>query len=78
MQTTFSDHHHLEQLVNGAVTTVRTQMDYRPAISQLESAARAGHASAALFLSQLYRQGFRVERDSYKAQYWQNLARQTA
>ena len=78
MQTNQSESHHLEQLVNGAVTAVRTQMDYRTAISQLECAARAGHATAALFLSQLYRQGFRVERDSYKAQYWQNLARQTA
>jgi len=27
-----------------------------------------------LFLAELYYQGFRVERDSMKAQYWQKLA----
>ncbi|EPG8192864.1 TPA: hypothetical protein OV732_003434, partial [Acinetobacter baumannii] len=44
------------------------------AVAQLEEVARAGHGKAALFLAELYYQGFRVERDSMKAQYWQKLA----
>ena len=47
---------------------------YANAVKQLEEAARAGHGKAALFLAELYYQGFRVERDSLKAQYWQNMA----
>ncbi len=64
----------LEHLYSTGVSTVQTQMDYRTGIFQLETAARAGHGKAAIFLSQLYYQGFRVERDSLKAQYWQDLA----
>lgn len=70
--------HELDHLYSTGVSTVQTQMDYRTGISQLETAARAGHSKAAIFLSQLYNQGFRVERDSLKAQYWQNLAFQEA
>lgn len=66
-------HHELENLYAAGVCTVQTQMDYRTGISDLETAARAGHDKAAMFLSQLYHQGFRVERDLQKAQYWQNL-----
>lgn len=66
--------HELEHLYSNGVNTVQTQMDYRTGICQLETAARAGHGKAAIFLSQLYHQGFRVERDSLKAQYWQDLA----
>lgn len=64
----------LEHLYSNAVTTIQSQMDFQSAVSQLEQAARAGHGKAALFLSELYFQGFRVERDSQKAIYWQNLA----
>ncbi|MCH4247388.1 hypothetical protein [Acinetobacter populi] len=70
--------HQLEHLYSTGVNTVQTEMDYRNGISQLETAARAGHGKAAMFLSQLYYQGFRVERDSLKAQYWQDLACQEA
>jgi TPR repeat protein len=66
--------HELEHLYSDGVNTVQTEMDYRNGINQLETAARAGHGKAALFLSQLYHQGFRVERDLQKAQYWQDLA----
>ena len=66
--------HELEHLYSTGVNTVQTQMDYRSGIDQLETAARAGHSKAAIFLSQLYHQGFRVERDLLKARYWQNLA----
>ena len=67
-----------EHLYSTGVITVQTQMDYRNGISQLEAAAKAGHAKAAMFLSQLYQQGFRVERDSLKAQYWENYGYQIA
>lgn len=70
--------HELEHLYSTGVSTVQTQMDYRTGIYQLETAARAGHGKAAMFLSQLYHQGFRVERDLLKAEYWQNLAYQEA
>ena len=75
---TENTHHELENLYSDGVNTVQTQMDYRSGISQLEKAARAGHGKAAMFLSQLYHQGFRVERDSLKARYWQNFAYQQA
>lgn len=78
ISTQQSHHQQLDQIFQAAVQTVHTQKDYRSAIAQLETAARAGYTKAALFLSQLYVQGFRVERDLYKAQYWQGLARQTA
>lgn len=68
----------LEHLYSTGVSTVQTQMDYRSGIFQLETAARAGHGKAAMFLSQLYHQGFRVERDLLKAQYWQSIAGQRA
>lgn len=70
--------HELEHLYSTGVNTVQTQMNYRGGIDQLEIAARAGHGKAALFLSQLYQQGFRVERDLHKAMYWQDLAYQDA
>ncbi|KGT48803.1 MULTISPECIES: hypothetical protein [Acinetobacter] len=66
--------HDLEHLYAEAVNTIQSQMNFSDAVKQLEDAARAGHGKAALFLAELYYQGFRVERDSLKAQYWQNLA----
>ena len=73
-----NSNHELEHLYSTGVNTVQTEMDYRSGINQLETAARAGHGKAAMFLSQLYHQGFRVERDLLKANYWQNLAFQQA
>ncbi|MEQ1369027.1 hypothetical protein ABLT80_08130 [Acinetobacter schindleri] len=64
----------LEHLYAEAVNTIQSQMNFSDAVKQLEDAARAGHGKAALFLAELYYQGFRVERDSMKAQYWQNMA----
>ena len=66
--------HDLEHLYTDAVNTIQSQMNFADAVKQLEEAARAGHGKAALFLAELYYQGFRVERDSLKAQYWQNMA----
>lgn len=66
--------HDLEHLYADAVNTIQSQMNFADAVKQLEEAARAGHGKAALFLAELYSQGFRVERDSLKAQYWQNMA----
>ncbi|MCU4521122.1 hypothetical protein KTI62_13240 [Acinetobacter schindleri] len=66
--------HELEHLYAQAVNTIQSQMNFSDAVKQLEDAARAGHGKAALFLAELYYQGFRVERDSMKAQYWQNMA----
>lgn len=67
-------HQDLEHVYANAVNTIQSQMIFAEAVQQLEEAARAGHGKAALFLAELYYQGFRVERDSFKAQYWQNLA----
>ena len=66
--------HDLEHLYADAVNTIQSQMNFADAVKQLEEAARAGHGKAALFLAELYYQGFRVERDSLTAQYWQNMA----
>lgn len=66
--------HDLEHLYADAVNTIQSQMNFVDAVKQLEDVARAGHGKAALFLAELYYQGFRVERDSLKAQYWQNMA----
>ena len=66
--------HELEHVYAAAVNTIHSQMNFVDAVKQLEDAARAGHGKAALFLAELYYQGFRVERDSLKAQYWQNMA----
>ena len=67
-------HQDLEHVYADAVNTIQSQMNFADAVQQLEEVARAGHGKAALFLAELYYQGFRVERDSLKAQYWQNLA----
>ena len=67
-------HHELEHVYTTAVNTIQSQMNFQDAVTQLEEAARAGHGKAALFLAELYYQGFRVERDSMKAQYWQKMA----
>lgn len=67
-------HHDLEHVYAAAVNTIHSQMNFQDAVAQLEEVARAGHGKAALFLAELYYQGFRVERDSMKAQYWQKLA----
>ena len=67
-------HHDLEHVYATAVNTIHSQMNFQDAVTQLEEVARAGHGKAALFLAELYYQGFRVERDSLKAQYWQKLA----
>ncbi|MGE8683704.1 MAG: hypothetical protein ACN6OV_04335 [Acinetobacter sp.] len=66
--------HDLEHVYANAVNTIQSQMNFSDAVRELEEAARAGHGKAALFLAELYYQGFRVERDSLKAQYWQNMA----
>lgn len=67
-------HHDLEHVYAKAVNTIHSQMNFIDAVKQLEEVARAGHGKAALFLAELYYQGFRVERDSLKAQYWQKMA----
>lgn len=67
-------HHDLEHVYADAVNTIQSQMNFEDAVKQLEGVARAGHGKAAMFLAELYYQGFRVERDSMKAQYWQQLA----
>ncbi|OTG66311.1 hypothetical protein B9T25_10940 [Acinetobacter sp. ANC 4470] len=64
----------LEHAYADAVNTIQSQMNFADAVQQLEDVARAGHGKSALFLAELYYQGFRVERDSIKGQYWQNLA----
>ena len=66
-------HQDLEHVYANAVNTIQSQMIFAEAVQQLEEVARAGHGKAALFLAELYYQGFRVERDSLKAQYWENL-----
>lgn len=68
------NHHDLEHVYASAVNTIQSQMNFQDAVLQLENAARAGHGKAAMFLAELYYQGFRVERDSLKAQYWQKMA----
>lgn len=67
-------HQDLECVYANAVNTIQSQMNFIDAVKQLEDVARAGHGKAAMFLAELYFQGFRVERDSLKAQYWQKLA----
>ncbi|WP_343596748.1 hypothetical protein [Acinetobacter sp.] len=64
----------LEHVYSNAVNTIQSQMNFADAVTDLENVARAGHGKAAMFLAELYYQGFRVERDSLKAQYWQNVA----
>jgi TPR repeat protein len=66
--------HDLEHVYATAVNTIQFENNFSDAVNELENAARAGHGKAAMFLAELYYQGFRVERDSLKAQYWQNLA----
>lgn len=66
--------HDLEHVYASAVNTIQHQMNFVDAVKELEDVARAGHGKAALFLAELYYQGFRVERDSLKAQYWQKMA----
>ena len=64
----------LEHVYSNAVNTIHSEMNFSDAVFALENAARAGHGKAAMFLAELYFQGFRVERDSIKAQYWQKMA----
>lgn len=64
----------LEFIYSNAVNTIQFEMNFSDAVEELESAARAGHGKAAMFLAELYLQGYRVERDSLKAQYWQDMA----
>lgn len=66
--------HELEHVYANAVNTIQCEMNFIDAVTELETVARAGHGKAALFLAELYYQGFRVERDSLKAQYWKGLA----
>lgn len=66
--------HDLEHVYASAVNTIQSEMNFADAVKELENVARAGHGKAAIFLAELYYQGFRVERDSQKALYWQNLA----
>ncbi len=67
-------HRDLEHIYVSAVNTIQSEMNFVDAVQQLEDAAHAGHGKAATFLAELYYQGFRVERDSLKAQYWQKMA----
>ncbi len=67
-------HHDLECVYADAVKTIQSEMHFENAVKALEQVARAGHGKSAVFLAELYYQGFRVERDSLKAQYWHNLA----
>lgn len=67
-------HCDLEHVYSNAVNTIQSEMNFLEAVQQLEDAAHAGHGKAALFLAELYYQGFRVERDSFKAQYWEKMA----
>ena len=67
-------HHELEHVYDNAVNTIQSQKNFQDAVKELEEVAKAGHGKAALFLAELYYQGFRVERDSLKAQYWQKMA----
>lgn len=64
----------LEHVYSNAVNTIQFEMHFSDAVNQLEQAAHAGHGKAAMFLAELYFQGFRVERDSQKGQYWQKMA----
>jgi TPR repeat protein len=64
-------HQDLEHVYADAVNTIQCEMNFVEAVKALEDAAKAGHGKAAMFLAELYYQGFRVERDSLKAQYWQ-------
>lgn len=66
--------HELEHIYANSVNTIQFEMNFADAVKDLEHAARSGHGKAALFLAELYHQGFRVERDSLKAQYWHDLA----
>lgn len=66
--------HELERVYATAINTIQSEMYFQDAVKQLEDVALAGHGKAAMFLAELYYQGFRVEKDSLKAQYWQNLA----
>lgn len=67
-------HRDLEGIYEVAVNTIQSEMNFSDAVQQLEHVARAGHSRSAMFLAELYYQGFRVERDSLKAQYWKKLA----
>ncbi|KAF5276439.1 hypothetical protein FQR65_LT16332 [Abscondita terminalis] len=67
-------HQDLEHVYADAVNTIQCEMNFVEAVKALEDAAKAGHGKAAMFLAELYYQGFRVERDSLKAQYWQKMA----
>ncbi|NHB59509.1 SEL1-like repeat protein [Acinetobacter shaoyimingii] len=69
-----SSSQHLEHVYSNAVNTIQFEMNFADAVLELENVARAGHGKAAMFLAELYYQGFRVERDSIKAQYWQKMA----
>ena len=67
-------HQDLEHVYADAVNTIQFEMNFVEAVKALEETATAGHGKAAMFLAELYYQGFRVERDSSKAQYWEKLA----
>ena len=67
-------HQDLEHVYADAVNTIQFEMNFVEAVKALEETATAGHGKAAMFLAELYYQGFRVERDSQKAQYWEKMA----
>jgi TPR repeat protein len=73
MMNQFSQHD-LEHVYAAAINTIQCEMNFQDAVKELENVALAGHGKAAMFLAELYYQGYRVEKDSMKAQYWQNLA----
>jgi TPR repeat protein len=63
-------HQDLEHVYADAVNTIQCEMNFVEAVKALEDAAKAGHGKAAMFLAELYYQGFRVERDSLERPSW--------
>lgn len=63
-----------DQQFNYAVHTITSEMIFIDAVKDLELLANAGHQHSAQYLAELYRQGFRVEKDSAKALHWQEIA----
>lgn len=61
-----------------AVQTIKSETVFTHAVQALEKLASNGHFSSAQFLADLYSQGFRVEKDSAKAQHWYKISKMHA
>ncbi|MDO4223509.1 MAG: hypothetical protein Q4D05_05720 [Acinetobacter sp.] len=70
---TYTNHSH-EQQFQHAVMAIQRENIFIHAVQQLEQLAQHGHQQSASYLAQLYKHGFRVEKDSAKAIYWDRLA----